>query len=223
MSNIDTINLLFPKNGAKNVWTVENKQNGGSVTIVAGAAKPSVQDKTFQLTRRLVSAVSQFAVQQVQADAYKELTSLLMIAATSKGKEAEAARAVVKKLQKLIGRASRKMKELGEEENLAANKRRAEKRKQERLAEEIKAELKRARIKRRIRERGYLRDCGNEETAANDPAVDAQLSMQAMVIAAAEVYSGAGGSSGADGGGAADLPAADGASGEGAVSIDVEV
>lgn len=125
-----------------------------------------------------------------------------MIAALSKGENAEIARACIKKLEKLTMRAGRKVQELDKEDVLHANKKKAEKKKQEQRALQIKEELRKQRLNRMIREQGYLLEkdglipssktknpnkLNPEDPALRlDTATEMAIAMQAEVIAALE-------------------------------------
>ena len=118
------------------------------------------KDETQRLTRALVAAKSTIEVQNVLSEAYKCLFPLQMAAA----KGDEKAAAIVRKLNKLISRTNRKIRDLNKEESLRMRKERAEKREQKNLEEQARLELKRAEQERKQREKKYLHEA---DTAKN--------------------------------------------------------
>ncbi|MDR1702210.1 MAG: hypothetical protein LBR56_05500 [Sporomusaceae bacterium] len=152
-------------------------------------SKPS--DSSGPLTQRLVSALGQFQVRQVIADANKALLSLRVIAGGN-GKHAALARAYARKLEKLLVRADRKIEDLDKEDGLKSQKSRAEKLNHEKRIEEIKKELRKKELERRMRENGYLLEAAQDKMPGTDPTAfnittqDAALTSQAESMAAAE-------------------------------------
>jgi len=118
------------------------------------------KDETQRLTRALVAAKTTMEVQNVLSEAFKCLFPLQMAAA----KGDEKAAAIVIKLNKLISRSNRKIRDLNKEESLRMRKDRAEKREQKNLEEQARLELKRAEQERKQREKKYLHEA---ETAKN--------------------------------------------------------
>ncbi|MDR1692968.1 MAG: hypothetical protein LBR72_06375 [Oscillospiraceae bacterium] len=164
-------------------------------TGVSEAGKKPLEDNSGMLTRRLVSALSQEEVLSVISEAFKNLSAVRMAAATGEGEEAKKAFAIIKRLNKLISRAQRKMKDLGEEVVMAQKQKRAEKRKQEFLAKQIKAELERHILERKKREKAYLKDARelrdeDIESGGLEPMSRAELEakVNALAQALAEVY-----------------------------------
>lgn len=190
-------------------------------------SKPS--DKTAQLAQRLVSAGGAFEVRMVISDAAKEMLNLRMTAAFGEGQDKITAQRIIRKLDKLINNATKKIDSLGQEEQLSRQHARAEKNKQEERAREIKAELRRKVQQRKQKERKWLSEAkrsveGNQpftglpadESQKLDVATEAEIAMQAEAQAAAEVAAESGAGTGGgelalDGGAVSgEAPAAEG-------------
>lgn len=116
-------------------------------------AKP--KDSSSKLTRRLISARSQFEVRQIKSEVAKEIASLRMIASTSKEDEI-LAKAFIKKMEKILTRSNIKLDDLDKEDAIRAEKSRAQQRKNARLADDKANELDTSQAKRRRKENGYL-------------------------------------------------------------------
>jgi ribosomal protein L14 len=183
--NKDPFDLKKALEDAKKTGTEAAQQN-----------KNDLEDNSGALTRRLVTALSQEEVLSVISEAFKNLGAVRMAAATGEGKEAKKAFAIIKRLNKLIARAQRKMKDLGEEAAMLLKHQRAEKKKQELLAKQIRAELERHIRERKNREKTYLRDTAplREEdymTPGLEPMSRAELEAKVMALAQsmAQIYS----------------------------------
>ena len=126
----------------------------GTKKTTSGFKSPTdkPKDTSSQLTQRLVGAKGQFEVRQVIASASSELVKLRIAAAGCKGKEAEAVRSYIRKLERLISRAGSKIKDLDKEDMMEIQKARAQKKQQLRRVEEIKAELRKKRVGRRAKD-----------------------------------------------------------------------
>lgn len=189
------------------------------------------KDSASQLTQRLVAATGQFEVRQVVADAGSNLIQLRLIAAIGKDGDAQKARAYIKKLERLLDRAGRKIKDLDNEELLRVRKKKAEQKRMQKRAEQIKEELRKKQIARLARENSYLLDDlhdrilgpgipgrrkkeAADSSAAVDGVTEAAISAEAESIAAAEIAVESAAPSG-DSGGAGELSAGD-SGGEGA-------
>lgn len=195
-------------------------------------SKPS--DSSAQLTRRLAAASGDYEVQMVIAKAGSDMIGLRMIAAMGEGDDKAKALQYLRKLEKLVDRASGKLKDLRNEAGLEQQRARAQKQKAERRAEEIKSELRQRRRQRKNKEDGWLREAAKDEmlgaaqagAAAVNPAdrlstaAEAEIAVEAEAIAAAEMAAAsvgggadfAGGDIAASGGGeaaAAEAPVAD--------------
>ena len=188
----------------KKLTDKEEKDPYGLKKLLEDAKKPEalqsgkdpLEDNSGTLTRRLVSAISAEEVLSVISDAYKNLSAVRMAAASGEGEEAKKAYAIIKRLNKLISRAQRKMKDLGKEAMLLQKKQRAEKREQEFLAKQIREELERHIRERKQREKTYLRDARplQEEDYAQtgiEPMSRAELEAKVMALAQsmAQIYS----------------------------------
>ena len=112
------------------------------------------KDETQRLTRALVAAKTRMEVQNVLSEVYKNLFPWQMAAA----KGDEKAAAVVRKLNKLISRSNRKIRDLNKEDSIRLRKERAEKKEQKHLEEKARLELKRAEQERKQREKKYLHE-----------------------------------------------------------------
>lgn len=159
-------------------------------------------DSSARLTQRLVSANNESEVGSVISQASQSLTSLRLIAALGEGEDAKKAQAIIQKINRLLNRASGKIRDLRNEQSMQTQKKRAEDRKQDAKAEKIKYELRKKQKMRHIREGGYLREASLSVTAdrleeaqagAADPlarldgASEAEIAAQAEAMAAAEV------------------------------------
>lgn len=162
----------------------------------AQSGQPSnIQDNSMQLARRLVAAVSQFEVQQIIGEASKDLIALRMVAGTADADTAKTARAIIKRLEKMVRRGHKKISDLGKEEGMWLEQDKAERLKKKQRAEEIKKQLREHIRKRKLREKEYLREekgmnSNETEAAPNirlDAATEAQIAMQAQMQASMEV------------------------------------
>lgn len=145
------------------------------------------QDSAPQLTQRLVGACTQFDVRTILSDVNKQLVSLRIIASIGKGGDAMLAAAYVKKLEKLAGRARKKIQDLDKEDMLRLRKAKAERKKQRQRAEEIKEELRKKQMLRYMKEKSYL--LGNWMPTGADACggrAEAAIAVQAEAIAASE-------------------------------------
>lgn len=166
------------------------------------------EDNSSKLTQRLVAAMGQFEVRQVVADAQKDLINLRMVAVVGKGDDAKLAESYIKKLEKFLRRADRKLDDLGKEDTMKLQRVRLEQQKQKKRAEEIKAKLHRKQSERRARENGYLLEDIQEQmlgqigpynpAAQQDFASEAAIAAQAEAIATAEISAESTGFSGGD-------------------------
>lgn len=118
---------------------------------------PGPQDVSGMLTRRLVASGSQGEVRAIIAEAYQSLSDWLT-AAMGGGPDANKAWGVIKRLNKLIRRAQRKVSDLTKEDMLRVKQKRAEKERQHLHAKQIRQELYRRIQERKLREKRYLRD-----------------------------------------------------------------
>lgn len=149
------------------------------------------QDKSGALTRRLVAAISQMEIHQVISEANESMISLRVAAATGDKDTAKAAKAIIRKMEKLIRRGHRKVADLNKEDGMRQEQTRAEKQQKKERAEQIKKELREQIRKRKEREKKYLRE--EEEREQNvpsnfklDAATEAQIEQQAQMQATME-------------------------------------
>lgn len=184
---------------------LENAKNAFKVK----SSPPS--DQSARLTQRLVAAGDALEVRKVLGEAGNALISLQTAAAHAEGKDKQKIEAMIRKINKLMDRASRKIKDLGNEENLRQQQSRAKAAKQQARAEELKDELRRRQSERMKREQGYLREANADKLqgmgqpqktpyfqAPKDPATEAQIAAEAEAMAAAEIGVTSGGEAGGD-------------------------
>lgn len=200
----------------------QTEQEGASQTSGVSMSTSSPEDSSGALTRRLVAAGDQFEVQMILSEAFKNMTGLRMIAAMGSGDDAKTAKTYLRKMEKVVRRGRRKIKDLGKEEALTRNQIRAEREHQKERAREIKAELRKRMLERKRRENGYLKDAQEEQAAKSsgkdaelDPASEAQLEAEAQAMAQAEVAV-----ESSSGGGAGETGGTGGDAGSGEVSAD---
>ena len=169
-----------------------------------------LRDETLRLTRMLVAARSTITVQGVLSEAYKNMQEWQKAAVTGDKKAA----AVVRKLNKLIARGNRKVRDLHKEQKMLIKQKRAEKAKKEQLANRLREELKQVELRRRTRERRYLQDRDlykDEENSKQEPSAAAtEAKIMALAQAMAAASSGTGGAEGDFGSG--DVGVGDGSS-----------
>ena len=130
--------------------------------------KSDIEDASGRLTRMLVSAKSSIEVQNVLSQAYKNLGDALTAAASGDDKAME----VVRRLNRLIRRANRKIRDLSKEDETRIKQKRAEKKKLEQLSKQLKDELKRKIAERKQRERKYLTEPRPQNSKPKAPAFD---------------------------------------------------
>lgn len=162
-------------------------------------SQSNIQDKSGVLNRQMVGAKTTMELHSVTREALQELGSLRM-AAAGDGDAAEKAQKIIKKLEKLVRRANKKVGQLNQENSMRLKQKRAEKKEQDELAQQIKKELKAKIEARKRKEQKYLQESegqASKPSAGLTAAEQAQITMQANAIAAAEVQI----SSGADGSG----------------------
>jgi len=149
---------------------------------------PRPDDNTRSLTRALVAAKTRDQVQSVLTDVYDHMREWQGLAATG---DKEAIK-VVRKLQKLIARGGRKIKDLNEEIVMHQRQQKAEEMQKKQEAKRLELELKEALRERKARERRYLqeRDDNNNDdddeqfgpTIAETEAKIRQLSAQIAAL-----------------------------------------
>ncbi|MDL2288658.1 hypothetical protein LJC32_04680 [Oscillospiraceae bacterium OttesenSCG-928-F05] len=117
-------------------------------------------DESPLLTGRLVSCKTQSAVRSVMADAYKSLTSLRLARSTCDEKTAQLIKTYIRRMEKVISRAGKKIKDLDEEALLRRREKRAREAAREKRARAIREERKTRTRGRKLREFGYLQSRG---------------------------------------------------------------
>lgn len=163
----------------------------------AGVATQKPKDNAAALTARLVMAGTAFQVQSIAAEAGSDLVSLRATAAMGKGETAQLAKACIAKLEKVIIRCRRKVRDLDNEDLIHRRQKRAEEENQQKRAERIKQELRKKRSLRASRENAWLQDANKAgphgrvrdeaEQQQIDQAVELAISAEAAAIAAMEV------------------------------------
>ena len=198
--------------GLDNGQMLAVEERGGS-GIVTQSAPPN--DSVRELTRRLVAATTQFEIQQIIAEAFRNLGNLRMAAIGGDGSDSDAAKAIIRRYEQLVRRGNRKISDLNKEDDLKREQIKAERDEKIQRAKAIAAELRRRMIERRNREEGYLREHmkedvlgvgGNQAGKKNpnaklDAATEAKIAAQAKAMAATEATVGTGGGAGVSGGG----------------------
>jgi len=134
---------------------VENDSEGGG----------DLTDNSRRLTRLLVAAKSHMEVQDVLSAAHKDKMELIKAAAFGD----EKAKAIIRKIDKVIKRGHRKMRDLSKEIQLLQRQQRAEKKEQEQIVRQLREELKRAQLEREQRERKYLHENDEDDDDENAP------------------------------------------------------
>ena len=161
----------------------ENERAEAAAAAEAEGEDGRPEDETRKLTRMLVAAKTPDDVQNVLMDVYGHMREWQALAAAGDKK----AIAVVKKLNKLIARGNRKIRDLNEEMVKHQKQQRAEKAEKEQLAKRLELELKEAQRKRKERERKYLqeRDNDEEDESAETGPTMAETEMKIRQLAAA--------------------------------------
>lgn len=160
-----------------------------------------LQDNSAALTRRLAAANRLLPIQMVIADANKDMNELRLVVAMGSREDAAKASAIIRRLERVVRRSSRKIRDLNAEDNMRRRRDRAERQEQIERAREIERELQRRIRRRRHREREWVRDA--ERDAANcrageeknpfiisgslDAATKAKIAAKAAALAAAQV------------------------------------
>ena len=124
-------------------------------------------DNSRRLTRMIVMAKTPLDVQDVLSEAHKDKLELIKAAAFGD----ERAKAIIKKLDKVIRRGHRKVRDLSKEIQMLQRQQRAEKKEQEQIARQIREQLKRAQLERKQRERKYLDERDNDDDDEAEPLV----------------------------------------------------
>jgi len=136
----------------------ENDGEGGSGDLT---------DNSRRFTRMLVAAKTHMEVQDVLSAAHKDKMELIKAAAFGD----EKAKAIIRKIDKVIKRGHRKMRDLSKEIQLLQRQQRAEKKEQDQIARQVREELKRAKLEREQRERKYLHEKDEDDDDENAPMI----------------------------------------------------
>jgi len=139
-------------------------------------------DESRRLTRMLVAARSRLEVQSVISEAYKNMIGWHMAAASGDEKAA----AVIRRLNKLIARGNRKVRDLNKEDTMLQRQKRAERAKQEHLERRLREELKRVERVRKQRERKYLHDPDHQDDRKQAVPVPSIAALEAKITALAQ-------------------------------------
>jgi hypothetical protein len=162
-----------------------SKAARGEEAMTAGSTGPS--DKSGDLTRRLVVAAYQGEVQAILSEAYENLSDWIK-AAMSGGEDVGKAFAAIRRLNRLIQRCQRKVRDLDKEDVLRLKQARAEQKQEQLRAKQIEQELTKRIQERKKRERTYLRDTGEQGRDEKIPGMGLtpnQLKAQIAAVAAA--------------------------------------
>jgi len=182
--------LLEAEENARNVL-VEGIMPESAREIDEDNKGSGVQDPTRKLTRMLVAAKSINQVYNVLSEAFKHMGEIIQAAAYGD----EKARNILRRLNKLIRRATRKVRDLNNEDQLRRKETRAREKEIEELARQIEMELKRKLLERKQREKKYLRDNDHDDddcqeipgTLSSGMPSDAQIKAMAWQAAQATI------------------------------------
>ena len=173
--------LQLSPNALKNPWDemFSEDKRAQNAALNKNEGPP---DESHRLTRMLVAARTQIEVQSVISEVYKHMQGWQMAAANGD----EKAIAVIRRLNKLISRGNRKVRDLGKEQDMRERQKRAEKAKQEHLERKIKDELKRAERERKQREQGYLHERDTYQSSGPVLLQPSKSAIEAKMMALAE-------------------------------------
>ena len=145
-----------------------------------------IDDPTRKLTRRLVAASNINQVHTVLSEAYKAMGEIIQAAAHGDEKAAN----ILRRLNKLIRRATRKVRDLNHEEQLRMKETRAREKDIQELARQIEMELTRKYKERKLREKKYLQDKDHDDNDTNEfpgkPSMPSSAQIKAMAYKAAQ-------------------------------------
>ena len=201
-----------------------------------GDGKADLEDASRRLTQWLVSSKTQFEVSLVIGEAHQHIGKLRMVMMSGDDESIKAANAIIRKLEKLVRRGNRKLRDLGQEDVMRREQKKAENDEKFHRAKQIELQLKRRIKERKKREEEYLNEKDDDDddtifdklksikpsnhhtklSAADEAKIKAEAEAQAaMEIAAgmsSSMDSGAGGSDAMSG-----IPGSSGAMGGEAV------
>jgi hypothetical protein len=179
---------------AANPWDLGKKPFEAAKAKDGGAVKgkPGPIDNSGRLTQRLVNANKQDEVRMILSEAYQSLGEWRMEMMGGNPATLRKALAAIKRLNKLIRRAQRKIADLNKEDGLRAKQKRAEKQRQEFRVKEIKADLYRKMAERKKREKGYLRDAYfRDDNGPRLPGALSPAALEAKMLALADAMAAA--------------------------------
>jgi len=162
-------------------------------------------DETRRLTRMLVAAKSPDEVQSVLAETYNHMREWQALAASGDKK----ALSVVRKLNRLVSRGNRKIRDLNKEQVMLIRQQKAEKAEQKQIAERLRFELEQAERVRKQRERRYLQEQDGNDDDDDEPdemgpsmaATEAKIRALAAAMAAISTNTSGAANAGYDGSG----------------------
>jgi len=141
-----------------------------------------VDDPTRKLTRRLVAASNINQVHTVLSEAYKAMGEVIQAMAHGD----ENATNILRRLNKLIRRATRKVRDLNNEDQLKVKEARAREKEIQELARQIEMELKRKYKERKQREKKYLQDKDHDDNETTE--IPSNISMPSSAQIKAMAY-----------------------------------
>lgn len=168
----------------------ESSDNSGGFQMKSSGSDNSVG----QLAAELARAETKIDVQQVLSKATRALASLKMSAYASQGEDAKKALQMIKRMEKLIKKIQKKLKNLSKEEQLENEQKKAEKQKEAEKVKQIREELRTRRKRRHREEREYaLKEMGEDnKNAASDMLASASAAMGASQSDLASVFNSTG-------------------------------
>ncbi len=152
--------MLDKLNEKENTNTVEAQ---GTAFAAPGGAVDDYETNPQMLTRQLVASETQIQVMDTIGLANKALVKLRMALASASGDSADEIKAKIRKFEKVLTRAYRKIKDLGKEQVKREGIQEAKEKKDQQRAEKLKAELREMMRKRKKREEKYLRDKDDDD------------------------------------------------------------
>jgi hypothetical protein len=168
--------------------TLEFSESSRAEKSAVNQKSPGPTDHSGRLTQRLVAASFQLEVHSIISEAYQNLSDWYK-AAMGGGEDSKKAFAAIRRLNRLIQRAQRKIGDLDKEDLLRAERKRAEKQQQEHRAKQIEQDLSRRMHERKQREQRYLRSAGEQQGVKFPNPYISPAALQAKIAALAESMS----------------------------------
>ncbi|MDL2218273.1 hypothetical protein LJC27_06405 [Christensenellaceae bacterium OttesenSCG-928-M15] len=170
---------------------IKERAEAATETGKTSSSKPN--DESGLLIRRLVAAQAQMEVVDVIGKAMRALASARPTA-SGDSDDAKLARAIVKRLLKVVQRGQRKIRDLNHEDNLRLEETREKRRQNDARVKEIQAELRKKVRARKRRERKYLQEeenrnnpqLANSTQVADSPQVKLDAASEAQIAAQAQ-------------------------------------